>query len=87
MKTVLVVAYLHVFNNTIDELVAKHPGMPYTRSRGHNWAKIGDTTYRLMSSPDHMRGRHGVDVEFWGPLPSPEKQQQWEEQAMVARME
>lgn len=87
MKIVLVVAHYSIFDETINQLVEKHPGMPWHRKRGQNWAKIGDTKYQLVSSPDHMRGYHGVEVDFWGPLPSPEKQQQWEEQAMVARME
>jgi len=56
MHTVLVFAKNHrEFKNGVQEVI-----------RRNSKAKIEHSIYIFISSPDRMRGFHGVDVEFWG---------------------
>ena len=69
MRTVLVLAKNYKeFKHGVQEVIRRN-GSPYVDvvfELSNSKAKIEHSTYFFISSPERMRGFHGVDVEFWG---------------------
>lgn len=85
MKTVLVIASQANFDQEMEKLVMNWEGSRALVRRTGNVQIIGDTRYKWIPTPERLRGHHGVEVVFTGPVPAAGTREEWEREVACAR--